>query len=91
MKGIDMKVTGSRTFRAVTWVSKVALSCLGLLAVLALFVVIVVLTPVMLAATALPATTLWPKREPRGRRHGGTPPELLAPRKAMASQGQQGR
>ena len=91
MKGIDMKVTGSRTFRAVTWVSKVALSCLGLLAVLALFVVIVVLTPVMLAATAFPVAAPWPKRRPRGRRHGMRTSVLPAPREAVASQGQQGR
>lgn len=91
MKGINMKVTGSRALRGVTWVSKVALSCLGLLAMLALVVVIVVLTPVMLAATAFPATTLRPKRGLGARRHGRTAPELPAPRKAMASQGQQGR
>ena len=91
MKGIDMKVTNSRTFRGVTWLSKAALSCLGLLAMLALIVVIVVLTPVVLAATAFPVTAQRPKRGLRGRRHGGATLELPAPRKAVASQGQQGQ
>ena len=91
MEGIDMKVSGSRTFRGITWLGKAALSCLGLLAILALIVVIVVLTPVMLAATAFPVAVPWPKRGPRGRRHGRTALELPVPRKAAASQGQQGR
>ena len=91
MEGIDMKVTGSRTFRGITWLSKAALTCLGLLAMLALIVVIVVLTPVMLAATAFPVAAPWPKRGPRGRRHGRTTSVLPAPREAVASQGQQGQ
>jgi hypothetical protein len=85
MKGISMKVTDSRAFRGVAWVGKAALFCLGLIAMLALVVVIVVLTPVMLAATALPGTPPWPKRELRGRRHGSTTSGLSAPRKAVAS------
>ena len=91
MEGIDMKVTGSRTFRGVTWLSRAALSCLGLLAMLALVLVIVVLTPVMLATIALHLTTPWPKRGPRGWRHGRTTLVLPVPRKAVASQGQQGQ
>ncbi len=91
MKGISMKVTGSRTFRGVAWLSKAALSCLGLLAMIALIVVIVILTPVMLSATAFPVTAPWPKRGLRGRRHGRATSGLPAPRKAVASQGQQGR
>jgi len=91
MKGISKKVADSRAFRRVAWVGKAALFCLGLIAMLALVVVIVVLTPVMLAATALPATPPWPKREQRGQRHGRTTSGLSAPRKAVASQGQQGR
>ena len=84
MKGIDMKVTGSRTFRGVTWLSKAALSCLGLLAMLALIVVIVVLTPVMLAATAFPVAAPWPKRGPRGGRYGRATSVLPAPGEAAA-------
>jgi hypothetical protein len=93
MKGISMKVTDSRAFRGVAWMGKAALFCLGPIAMLALVAVIVVLTPVMLAATALPATPPWPKpkRELRGRRHGRTTSGLSAPRKAVASRGQQGR
>jgi uncharacterized protein (DUF58 family) len=91
MKEIDMKMTGSRTFRGVTWLSKAALSCLGLLAMLALIVVIVVLTPVMLAATVFAVTTPRPKRSLRGRRHGRTTLELPVPRKAVASHGRQVR
>ncbi len=90
MKGIDMKVTGSRTFRGVAWLSKAALSCLGLLAMIALIVVIVILTPVMLMATAFHATTVWQRRELRGRRHDRTTSEFSVPRKAVACQGQQG-
>ena len=63
MKGIGMKEINRRAFRGVGWVGKVALFCLGLLAMLALVVVMSVLTPVMLTAIALPATAR--QRTPR--------------------------
>ncbi len=85
MKGSDMKKINRLALRGVMGVGKAALSCLGLLAMLALVVVIAVLTPVMLAATALPATKVWRKRDPMGRRHGANTSELSAPRKAVAS------
>jgi hypothetical protein len=72
-------------------VGRAALLCLGLLAMLALVFTMAVLTPLMLAASAFPATTARQKRELRGRRHGRTPSELSAPRKAVTSQGQQAR
>ncbi len=91
MKRIDMKEIDFRALRGVAWVGKAALICLGLLAMLALVATMAVLTPLMVTATAFPATTVWQKREWRGRRHGRTASELSAPREAVASRGQQGR
>ncbi len=91
MRSVNTKVTDSRALRGVVWVAKAALSCFGLVAILALVLVIVVLTPVMLATIALQATKPWPKRELRSRRHGETTSELSVPRKAVASHGQQVR
>ena len=91
MKGTDMKVTDSRALRGVAWVGKAALFCLGLIAMLALVVTVAVLTPLMLTATAFPATTVWQKRDLRGRRHGRATSEPSVPRKAVAAQWQQGR
>jgi hypothetical protein len=90
MKGIEMKEINSRAARGVAWVGKAALFCLGLFAMLALVVMMAVITPVMLTAIALPATTVWQKRHLRGRRDSGKTSEFSAPRKAVASQGQQG-
>ena len=67
MKGIDMKEINHKALRGVAWVSKAALFGLGLLAMLALVVLMGVLTAVMLFAT-LPATAVGRKRDPRGRR-----------------------
>lgn len=86
-----MKETNSWVLRGLAWMGKAALFCLGLLAMLALVVVIAVLTPVLLAATVFPATTVWQKRNLRGWRYGGNTPKLSAPREAVASHGQQGR
>ena len=72
MNGIEMKETNRRAFRGVAWVGKAALFCLGLLAMLALLVVMTVLTPVMLAAAALPTTAVRRKRDPR--RSSARPP-----------------
>ncbi len=80
-----MKEINSRAFRGVAWVGKAVLLCLGLLAMLALAVMMAVLTPVMLTATALPATTVRQKRDLRGRRHGGNTSKLSVQRKAVAS------
>jgi hypothetical protein len=85
MKGIDMKEINHRAFRGVVWVGKATLFCLGLLAMLALVVVMTILTPVMLAATILPAPAVRWKRDPRGRRDSRNTPEISAPRKAVAS------
>lgn len=67
MKGIDMKEINRWASRAIVGVSKVALYCLGLLAMCALVVVATVLTAVMLAATILPATGGRKKRDPEQR------------------------
>lgn len=91
VKRVNIKVTGSRALFGVAWVGKAALSCFGLVAALALVLVIFVLTPVMLATIALCATTPRPKRKPTARRHGSTTSGLSAPRKAVASRGQQVR
>ena len=80
-----MKEISHRAFRGVAWAGKAALFCLGFLAVLALVVVIAALTPVMLAATALPATAVRQKRALRGRRDGTNTSEFSVPRKAVAS------
>lgn len=85
MKGIDMKEINHRAFRGVVWIGKAVLLCLGLLAMLALVVVMSALTVVMLAATILPAPALRQKRDPRGRRDSGNISEFPAPRKAVAS------
>ena len=71
MKGNAIREINHRVFRRVGWVGKAALLCLGLLAMLALVVVMSVLTAVMLTAIALPATA-W-QRTPRER--------FVAPRK----------
>lgn len=81
-----MKETDSQAFRGVAWVGKAAQLCLALLAMLALVVVVAVLAPVMLTSAALPATMAWQKRHRSDRRHGRTTSEILAPRKAAASQ-----
>ncbi len=91
MKGNAIREINHRVFRRVVWVGKAALLCLGLLAMVALVVVMTVLTAVMLAATALPKTVAWHKRDPRVRRYSGYASEFSAPRKAVASPGQQGR
>ncbi len=62
MKGIDMKEINRWAFRGVGWVGKATLFCSGILAMLALVVVMSVLTAVMLTATALPATAERHKR-----------------------------
>ena len=59
---------------------------LGLLAMLALVVVMGVLTLVVLTATVLHATTVRHKRGLKGRRERANIPEISAPRKkAVAS------
>ena len=90
MKGIDMEATDSQAYRGVTRVGKWALLCWGLVAMLALVVVVAVLTPVMLAA-ALTATMMQQRGGPRGRRFGGSTSNLSASHKAVASQGQPGQ
>ncbi len=96
MKEIDMKEIGMKKFNrlalgGVGWIGKVAMFCLGLVAMAALVVVMSVLTAVMLMATSLPATVVWQKRDLRGRRVSTNTSEFSAPRKAMASLGQEGR
>jgi hypothetical protein len=49
-----MKKNNSWALRVVAWTGKAALFCLGLLAMLALIVLVAVLSPVMLAATVIP-------------------------------------
>jgi hypothetical protein len=85
MKEIDMKQINRLVWRGVAWVGRAVLFCLGLLAMLALVVVMGVLTAVMLAATALPATVVRQKRDLSGRRDSENTPELSATRKAVAS------
>jgi hypothetical protein len=63
MKGIGMKEINRWAFRRVGWVGKATLFCSGILALLALVVVMSVLTAVMLMAIALPATAQ--QRTPR--------------------------
>ena len=71
MKGIDMNEINRRASRGIAWVGKGALLSFGILAMLALVVVMSVLTAVMLMAIALPATAR--QRTPRER--------FVAPRK----------
>ena len=68
MKGIYMKEIKHLALRGVGWVGKAAQLSLGLLAMLALVVVMAVLTVVVLTATALPATAVRHKRWPKGKR-----------------------
>ena len=85
MKGIDTKEIDRLASRGVAWLGKATLFCLGLLAMLALVVVLGVLTAVMMAATALPATVVRQKRALKGRRASTNTSEISAPRKAVAS------
>ncbi len=62
-----MREIDRQAFREVAWVGKAALFCLGLLAMLALVVVIAVLTPVLLTSTILPATVVGHRRDLRRR------------------------
>jgi hypothetical protein len=66
MKEIYMKETKHLALRGVGWVGKAALLSLGLLAMLALVVVMSVLTAVMLTALSVPAVRH--KRRLKGRR-----------------------
>ena len=71
MKGIYMiymKEIKHLVLRGVGWVGKAALLSMGLLAMLALVVVMGVLTAVTLTATALPVTAVRHKRWLKGRR-----------------------
>ena len=68
MKGIYMKEIKHLVLRGVGWVGEAALLSLGLLAMLALVVLMGVLTAVMLTATALPVTAVRHKRWLKGRR-----------------------
>ncbi len=85
MKGIDMNEINRRASRGIAWVGKGALLSLGILAMLALVVVMSVLTAVMLMAIALPASTVRQKRDLRGRRDDGNTSEFSAPREVVAS------
>lgn len=85
MKGIEMKENNRQALRGVVWVGNAALFCLGLLAMLALVVVITLLTAVMLTATILPAPAARQKRDLRGGRDSGNFSEFSAPRRAVAS------
>jgi hypothetical protein len=86
MKGIDMKEINRVALGGVAWMGKVALLCLGILAIFALMVVMSVQTAVMLTAIALPKTAVWHKRELKVRRDSTNTSEISAPRKkAMAS------
>ncbi len=86
MKGIYMKEINTLALRGAGWVAKGALLSLGLVAMLALVVVMGVLTAVMLTATAMPAPALRHKRGLRGRRERANTSEISAPRKeAVAS------
>ena len=86
MKGIHVKEIKHLALRGVGLASKAALLSLGLVAMVALVVVMGVLTAVMLTATALPAAAVSNKRERRGRRESKNTSEISAPRKkAVAS------
>ena len=85
MKGNNMKGINPRVFRGVAWVGKATLFCFGLLAMLALIVVMTVLTAVMLAATILPAGVVRQKRALRGRRDSTNTSEFSAPCRAVVS------
>ena len=88
MKGSYMEIN-RRAFRRVVWVGKAAQFCSGLLAMLALVVVMGVLTVVMLAATTLPVTAVRQKQDLRGRRDSGnTTTDFAGPYKEVASRGQ---
>jgi len=50
-----MRENNPWVFRVVTWVGEAALFCLGLVAMLALVVLVAVLSPVMLAAAVIPS------------------------------------
>ncbi len=80
-----MKEINRRAFRGVGWVGKAALLCLGLLAMLALVVVMGILTAVMLMSTILPGTAIGRRRDPSVRRDSGEASTLSALRKAVAS------
>lgn len=81
-----MKEINPLALRGVKWMVKGALLCLGLLAMVALVIVMGVLTAVMLTATAFPATAVSNKRELRGRRESKNTAEISAPhKKAVAS------
>lgn len=84
MKGIDMKEINGRASRGVVWVCRATLLGFGLLAMLALVVVMTVLTAVMVTATIIPATAVRQKRDLRGQRDSGNASKLSAPRKAVA-------
>jgi hypothetical protein len=86
LKWRRMKEIKHLALGGVGWVGKGVLLSLGLLAMLALVVVIGVLTAVVLTATALPATAVRHKRRLKGRRDRANAPEISAPReKAVAS------
>jgi len=59
-----MKENNRRTFGRAAWVGKAVLFCLGVLAMVALVVVVAVLAAVMLADTVLPAAVTGHERNP---------------------------
>jgi hypothetical protein len=81
MKEIYMKEINRKALGGATWVGKGALLCLGLLAMVALVVVMSVLTAVTLMATALPGPAVRRRRDLRGRRETTNTSQNSAPRR----------
>lgn len=89
MKENDVRRIEEQVFRGLASMGKVALFCMGVLAVLALAFLTVVLVPVMLVATILPTTMAAHKRDRSVERHAGNVLGVAAPRKAVTTSRQQ--